>query len=103
MNYLAVTREHGPAWDRSRQMREQDKWSEHAAFMEALVDDGFIVLGGPIGDGTRTLLIVDALDRGAVDARFADDPWTELGLLRVANVERWEVLLGADGTAPLGG
>jgi hypothetical protein len=32
-------------------MREQDAWDEHAAFMEALVDDGFVVLGGPIGEG----------------------------------------------------
>lgn len=40
-------------------MAEQEKWGEHAAFMNALVKDGFIVLGGPLGDGTRILLIVD--------------------------------------------
>jgi len=41
-------------------MREQEKWAEHAAFMDALADDGFVILGGPLGDGTEVLLIVDA-------------------------------------------
>jgi hypothetical protein len=26
---------------------------------------------------------------------LADDPWTPLGLLRIAKVERWEILLSA--------
>jgi hypothetical protein len=38
---FVVIREHGPSWDASRPLHEQDGWPEHAAFMEALVDDGF--------------------------------------------------------------
>ena len=30
----------------------------------------------------------------AIEARLADDPWTPMGLLRIARVERWEILLG---------
>jgi hypothetical protein len=41
-------------------MPEQEKWAEHAAFIYALADDGFVVLGGPLGDGARILLIIDA-------------------------------------------
>ncbi|MDX6483815.1 MAG: hypothetical protein QOE95_1586 [Gaiellaceae bacterium] len=47
-----MKREPGPAWDAGSSMHEQEQWPEHAAFMEALVDDGFVVLGGPLGGGS---------------------------------------------------
>ena len=94
--YYAVTRERGERWDASLPMREQEKWDEHAEFMDALVDDGFIVLGGPLGDGEeKFLLIINAESEQEIYARFADDPWTPMGLLRIVKVERWEILLGA--------
>jgi uncharacterized protein YciI len=92
--YYAVTRERGASWVASLAMREQDAWGEHAAFMDALVEEGFIILGGPLGDGTTTLLIVDAESRHDVEARLADDPWTPMDLLRIAKIEPWEILLG---------
>jgi uncharacterized protein YciI len=90
-----VTREPGPAWDASVGMREQERWDEHAAFMDGLVDDGFIVLGGPLGDGTKFLHIVDAESEQAIETRLADDPWAPMGLLRTAAIEPWEILLGS--------
>ena len=50
MRIFVLTRERGPRWDGSRGLREQDAWDEHAAFMEALADEGFIFLGGPLGE-----------------------------------------------------
>ena len=94
MRYLAVTRSRGPAWDQSRELDEQDGFAEHAAFMNALVADGFIVLGGPLDDEESTLLIVDAPTEDAVRARLADDPWTATRLLEVTRVQEWEILLG---------
>ena len=44
MANFAVRLVHGPGWDASRPIRKQDGWDEHAAFMDGLVDDGFIVL-----------------------------------------------------------
>jgi hypothetical protein len=35
---------------------------------------------------------IDAESEQEIDARLADDPWTPLGLLRIAKVERWEIL-----------
>jgi uncharacterized protein YciI len=93
--YYAVTREWGESWDASLPMRKQEKWDEHAEFMDALVDEGFIVLGGPLDDGEKFLLIIDAESEQEIDARLAEDPWTPMGLLRIAKVERWEILLGA--------
>ena len=91
--YYAVTREHGENWNASLTMREQEKWDQHAAFMDALVDEGFIVLGGPLVDEGKALLIINAESEQAIEARLADDPWTPMGLLRTAKVERWEILL----------
>ena len=91
---FAVIRERGAAWDGSRPLREQEQWPEHAAFMEALVDDGFVLLGGPVGDGVRTLLVVDAESEEAIHERLAADPWAPTGLLRIAAVDHWEILLG---------
>jgi len=94
MALFAVIREAGPAWDGSRPMREQQAWDDHAAFMDGVADGGFIVLGGPLGDGSRALHVVESESEEAVRTRFAEDPWTAMGLLRVASVEPWQILLG---------
>lgn len=54
---FAVVREPGPTRDHGRPRAEQEAWAEHATFMNALAEAGFVVLGGPLGDGSRNLLI----------------------------------------------
>jgi len=93
MPYFAVTVEHDLNWDSSRPMREQDEWDTHAKFMDALVGEGFVVLGGPLSHGDRFLLAVSAESEQAVEARLAEDPWRPMGLLRTARIEPWEILL----------
>ena len=93
MAYHAVIRVPGESWDPSLALREQKRWDEHAAFMDALAEEGFVVLGGPVGDGTRFLLIIDAESQEDIVARLADDPWAPMGLLTIASIEPWEVLL----------
>src|SRR5947208_14250316 len=87
--YYAVTRERGENWDARLSMRQQEQWDEHAAFMNALADEGFVVLGGPLGHGEKILLIIEAESEQEIAAGLADDPWTPLGLLRIAKVEHW--------------
>jgi len=84
---FAVRLVHGPGWDSSRQIRDQRGWAEHAAFMDGLVDDGVIVLGGPVGDGEQTLHVMEAADESEIRARLAADPWAEAGLLRIGTIE----------------
>ncbi len=92
MSIFAVLEERFGAWDWSRDLREQDGFADHAAVMDALVADGFIVLGGPVGEGKHVLLIVDADDSADVHARLAVDPW--IGeRLRVTRIEPWTILL----------
>jgi hypothetical protein len=74
--YFAVVRQPGPVWDEGRPMREQDGWAEHAAFMDALAEEGFIVLGGPVGDRNRFMFLGEAESEEKVRARLADDPWS---------------------------
>jgi len=93
MANFAVRLIHGPGWDSSRPIREQDSWDTHAAFMDGLVDDGFLIIGGPIGDGAQTLHAVEAADENEVRARFAEDPWASAGLLRIGSIEPWSLWL----------
>jgi uncharacterized protein YciI len=97
MAYFAVTVEHDLNWDSSRGMREQDEWDAHADFMDALVNEGFVVLGGPVGHAERVLLAVSAENEQAVEARLAEDPWRPMGLLRTGAIEPWEILLDGRG------
>jgi hypothetical protein len=55
MATFAVTLVHAPDWDTSRPIRQQQAWDQHAAFMDGLVDDEFIIVGAPLGDGEQTL------------------------------------------------
>jgi uncharacterized protein YciI len=93
MVFFALTLTHGPGWDGSRQIREQQAWDQHAAFMDGLVDDGFIILGGPLGDGQRTLHAVEAADEREIRTRMGEDPWATMGLLQIAAIEPWSIWL----------
>ena len=80
-DYYLVTRQKGPAWDHSRGRREQAGWDEHAKFMDVLVEEGAIVLGGPVGEAEgEDVLLVFAMDsEAAIRAKLAEDPWPENG------------------------
>lgn len=93
MEYFAVTTVHGPKWDRSKPIREQEAWDAHASFMDGLVDDGFIVLGGPLDDGEHALLLVEASDETEMRRRLCADPWNPMELLSVGTVQRWSLWL----------
>jgi uncharacterized protein YciI len=91
--FYAVRLERGGPWDWSRDLRAQDGWDEHARFMESLVDDGFIVLGGPIGDEREVLHAIEAPSEEAVRERLAADNWAQNGMLGIKSIEPWTVLL----------
>jgi uncharacterized protein YciI len=98
MANFAVRLVHGPGWDPTRPIRGQDAWDAHAAFMDGLVDDGFIVMGGPVGGGDQTLHVVQAADDNDVRARLAEDPWASAGLLQIGSIEPWALWLDSRAT-----
>ncbi len=66
--FLVMLSRSGPMWDSSRPMEEQADWAAHAAFMDGLVDSGFVVLGGPLADEHRVAHVVEAESEAAVRA-----------------------------------
>ncbi|HEY6538977.1 MAG TPA: YciI family protein [Candidatus Dormibacteraeota bacterium] len=93
MANFALTLVHGSAWDGSIGAREQTGWNEHAAFMDGLVEAGFILFGGPIGDQLKTLHLVEATDESEVRQRLAQDPWAQASLLEVGSILPWALWL----------
>jgi uncharacterized protein YciI len=95
MPYFIVISEQGTGWNPARSMRDQVQWSEHASFMNSLVDAGFVILGGPLKCGSthRARLIVRAESESDVRNQLAQDPWARSNLLKTLSVEAWEVLL----------
>jgi uncharacterized protein YciI len=92
MFHVIVTQT-GPSFDPSLPLERQSEWEEHAEFMEALVDDGFIVLGGPLDDGTqRVVLAIEAASEEEIRDRLGADPWSDSHLVLEA-IEPWTIRL----------
>jgi hypothetical protein len=49
---FAVIRSCGAAWNDALPLEQQADWRPHADFMNALLEEGFVELGGPL-EGTR--------------------------------------------------
>lgn len=94
--FHVVLRQSGPEWEPAKPMEDQSDWPAHAAFMNGLVDDGFLVLGGPVTDDGRVVHAVEAESEEAVRARFAADPWSESHLV-VDTIEPWTIRLDSRG------
>ena len=92
MMFLVVLRRSGPEYDHSKPLEDQSGWREHAAFMDGLVDDGFIVLGGVLGDEVRTAHVVEAGSESEVRETLARDPWSGSHLV-VDSIDPWTIRL----------
>jgi hypothetical protein len=92
---FAVIRSRGPRWNETASLEGQADWGGHAAFMNALRDEEFIVLGGPLEDTPDVLLVVRATTPEEIAERFARDPWAENGLLTVKQICPWQLRLGS--------
>jgi hypothetical protein len=92
MMFLVILRRSGPEYDHSKPLEEQSGWLDHAAFMDGLVDDGFIVLGGVLGDELRTAHAVEAASEEEIRERLARDPWSGSHLV-VDSIDPWTIRL----------
>ncbi len=79
MTYFAVIRDAGPAWTDGKGAFEQPGVDDHAAFMNALADEGIVLFAGPLAGSEhgriRALLIVNADNEAVIHDRLAADPW----------------------------
>ena len=92
-----VTSSPGPNRDSSKGTREQPFWDDHVVFIDQLVDEGFILMGGPLVDEAGmpqgALLIVEAEDEKEVREKLKNDPWFIRGILKLEGVKRWEIFI----------
>ena len=95
MAHFVVRVRRGGPWDWSRDMREQVGWDEHARYMDALAEEGFAVLVGPLEGEREVLWLVEAESEQAVRDRMAEDPWAANGMLTPDRIERWTIVVDA--------
>jgi uncharacterized protein YciI len=90
--YFVVLRRAGPLWDDRLALEDQSGWQAHATFMDALVADGVVVLGGPLEDARRVVLVINAASKADVRDRLAEDPWADSHLV-VEEIDEWTIRL----------
>ena len=99
MSLYAVIREAGPCWTDGG-IAAQPGLADHAAFMNALADEGFVLFAGPLaGTGSsrlRVLLIVNAEHGDGIRHQLSDDPWAHTERLVITSIEPWNVIVGAE-------
>ncbi len=83
----------GSRRDLARDAREQPWWDEHAAFIDGLVAEGFIQLGGPLDEEGGGFLIVMARDENEARERLRHDPWYAHDILSLVWVKRWRIFI----------
>jgi uncharacterized protein YciI len=83
----------GPKRDLSKDTRQQPLWDEHAAFIDQLVAEGFVLMGGPFIDEAGAMLIVNAGDENEVREKLKNDPWMKYGVLKLESVKRWQIFI----------
>src|SRR5437762_14309351 len=74
--YLAISSA-GPNRALSKGTREQPFWDEHAAFIDHIVDDSSILMGGPLVDDGGSLFIFNAEHEIDVREKLKNDQWSE--------------------------
>ena len=79
--FLVYVSQTGPEWDPAKPMEEQSLWPEHAVFMNRLVDEGLIALGGPLHGQRRAFHVWEADSEQAVRVELDADPWSGSHLL----------------------
>ena len=91
---FVVLRSRGPAWDDTKPLEGQAEWAAHAAFMDALFEQGFVAFAGPLVGTRDALLVLRASSTEEVTERLASDPWTTNGLLVTRQISSWQLRLG---------
>ena len=94
-NTFVVISSAGPNRDVSKGTREQPFWDEHAEFIDRLVAEDSILMGGPLVDEGGALLIFNAEDENEVREKMKNDPWLERVILKLEHIKRWQIFIDA--------
>jgi uncharacterized protein YciI len=80
----------GPTW-KSGPPEAQPGWDEHADFVDALVEVGIFVMGGPFSDYSGSLALLEGISADEARALLATDPFVKNGVFILVDVRDWTV------------
>jgi len=83
----------GPAWEHGGPIREQPGWDAHAEFIDALVENGTMVMGGPFGDNLGSMILLEGVDGAEARRLVADDPFIENGVFVLDEIREWTIFV----------
>jgi hypothetical protein len=90
--FLVTLHRSGPLWDATLPLEGQVDWSAHAAYMDELVAQGFVILGGPLDDELRVVLVIESSSPDDIRETLTRDPWNGSHLL-IDSIEPWTIRL----------
>jgi len=68
---------------------------DHLTYMQALADEGKVVLAGPVGDGSGALIVLHVDSEEQAEHIIADDPYTASGVGVDHVLRPWNVVVPA--------
>ncbi|MFO0972302.1 MAG: YciI family protein [Phycisphaerae bacterium] len=80
--YLVVRLMPGPRWDPNKPRDQQPHIAEHRAYMQSLLADGRMTIGGPFVDDLGGLGVFDASAARQVRGWIDADPCVRAGVMR---------------------
>jgi len=82
----------GPTW-RSGSVREQPDWEAHAEFVDALIERGTFVMGGPFNDNSGSMSLLEGIDADEARRILEDDPFMKNGVFVLEEIREWDVFV----------
>ena len=82
----------GPTWS-SGSVREQPEWDAHAEFVDALIERGTFVMGGPFSDNSGSMSLLEGIDADEARRILEDDPFMKNGVFVLEEIREWDVFV----------
>jgi len=89
---LVVRFRAGPTWT-SGSVREQRDWDAHAEFVNALIERGTFVMGGPFSDNSGSMNLLEGIDADEARRILEDDPFMKNGVFVLEEIREWNVFV----------
>ncbi|HEY8843126.1 MAG TPA: YciI family protein [Gaiellaceae bacterium] len=82
----------GPTWS-SGSVREQPEWDAHAEFVDALIERGTFVMGGPFSDNSGSMSLLEGIDADEARRILEGDPFMKNGVFVLEEIREWTVFV----------
>jgi len=82
----------GPTWS-SGSVREQPDWDAHAEFVDALIERGTFVMGGPFSDNSGSMSLLEGIDADEARRILEDDPFMKNGVFVLEEIREWTIFV----------